>query len=238
MNAFHIGCSSFQERRWKGIFYPEDLPQRRYFEYYATRFDTYEMNSSFYKFPTTARMAQWYEAAPDGFRFAVKAPRLLSHFRKMDNCAVELSDFYNAVTALKEKLSVVLFQFPGQFHYAPERLQRLVGCMSRNVRHAIEFRHESWWREDVLDTLRAHNIAFCGMSYPKLDESPVMTADFLYYRFHGNRRLFYSEYTNEELRDFAEKIKALDPTDAFVYFNNTASAAGVLNALELQQMLG
>jgi len=235
MSEIHIGCSSFQESRWKGIFYPEDLPRRRYFEYYATRFDTYEMNSSFYKFPTPERIKKWYDESPSGFLFSVKAPRLLSHFRKMDNCERELSDFYNAASELNEKLAVVLFQFPGQFHYSPERLEKVTGCLSGNFRHAIEFRHESWWREDVFETLKKTNTAFSGVSYPKLDESPVVTADFLYYRFHGNRRLFYSGYSDDELDDFAAKVKSLKPKSAFIFFNNTAAPAGVENALSLQE---
>lgn len=232
------GCSSFNEWRWKGIFYPEDLPRTKWFSHYCKYFDTYEMNNTFYKFPTARTLTTWYEKAPEGFRFAVKMYKGVTHFKKFNDCERLISEFYTVCREnLKEKLSCVLFQMPPSYSYTPERLELVIKSLDPEFKNAVEFRHVSWWRKEVYDALSENQIAFCSVSYPGLPEDIISTAEMGYVRLHGNKRLFYSGYSWEELQDTYQQMKEKHWQQAFIFFNNTASEEGILNALEFSKML-
>src|ERR1700754_1371162 len=169
--VWHIGCSGFHYRHWKGSFYPPDLAQKRWFEFYATQFSTLELNVTFYRFPRLEVLQTWYDKAPADFRFAVKAPKAITHFKQFHGTVDMLTDFYNTIRAgLQEKLGPVLFQFPPRFRYEPERLERIVAQLDPGFDNVLEFRHPGWWREEVYSALRQRKIAFCGMSPPELAE--------------------------------------------------------------------
>lgn len=228
----HIGCSSFNESYWKGIFYPEDLPRTKWFGFYAENFLTYEMNGTFYKFPTLKIMQNWYARSPEGYLFSVKAPKIITHFKKFTDCGKELADFYTVCReGLQEKLACVLFQLPPSFAYDDEKLKRITNALDPEFRNVIEFRHESWWNETVYKALSDSDIVFCNVSYPDLPESIVKTTKTCYFRFHGNRKLFYSGYSGGELENIRQQISTGGFKQAFVYFNNTASIEGIRNAM-------
>jgi uncharacterized protein YecE (DUF72 family) len=232
----YIGTSSFNTGYWKGIFYPEDLPRSKWFDYYCRHFDTYELNATFYRFPTVKSLQGWYHKTPPHFLFAAKAHKIITHFKKFNDCRQEIDEFYAiASEGLKEKLGCVLFQLPPSFDYSEEKLQSILGYMNGSFKNVIEFRNESWWRQEVYDALAEKNITFSAVSFPKLPETIVKTTATGYVRFHGVPKLFYSQYSAEELRQWLQNIRMQDWNEAFIYFNNTASAAGILNALELQK---
>lgn len=234
---WRIGCSGYHYPEWKGVFYPEDVAQRRWFEYYASHFNTLELNVTYYRFPRLDALRRWKERSPGNFLFTVKAPRHITHFRKFKEAHRMLSDFYELATAgLEEKLGCVLFQFPSNFQYAPDRLERITEMLDTSVHNVLEFRHVTWWQPEVYDLLRSQGVSFCGMSHPTLPDEAIATTDTLYYRFHGVPHLYNSLYATQKLEQVAQEILNLGGRRAFVYFNNTAEGHAIANARQLQDI--
>ena len=236
---WHIGCSGFLYREWKEHFYPDKLPQRLWFEHYASVFDTLELNVTFYKFPQLKYLQKWYDTSPAHFSFSLKVPRLITHYKQMKDCQSLLDDFYSTVEeGLKEKLGCVLFQFPPKFIYTEERLQLLINNVRPGCRNVVELRHASWWDKKIFKVLKDHNIIFSGISHPALQDhqEPVFNNFVSYYRFHGIPKLFYSEYDEAALKAVADQIlKKKTLKEVFVYFNNTATPAAIKNAQWLRE---
>lgn len=235
----HIGCSSYYNYQWTDIFYPKDIGRNKWFEYYCEHFTTYELNGTFYKFPTVKSLETWYRKAPAGFMFSLKVPKVITHIKRLTDCESELAQFYDVCRdGLSDKLGCVLFQLPPSFSYTEERFQLVLNAVNPDFKNVVEFRHESWWRQEVYDTLAKSNITFCSVNYPKLPTEVIATNELAYYRFHGNPRLFYSEYKDEELRAVFDQLMGNKQiSKAFIYFNNTASTAAILNALKLKNWL-
>ena len=161
MIQWHIGCSGFHYKDWKEIFYPKGVPQRLWFEYYCQHFHTLELNVTFYRFPQVSMLKSWYEKSPVYFSFSVKAPRLITHYKKMKDCEKLLDDFYNTVTeGLKEKAACILFQFPPSFDYTLERLEKIINNFKPQFSNVVEFRHISLWNEEVYKKLGKNKITF------------------------------------------------------------------------------
>jgi uncharacterized protein YecE (DUF72 family) len=198
-----------------------------------------ELNVTFYKFPQVAYLENWYAISPDHFSFAVKVPRLITHYKKFNDTERMLDDFYTSIsTGLKEKLGPVLFQLPPQMVYSDETLDAIVKSVNPEFDNVIEFRHASWWIKEVQDKLTERGITFCGISYPKLPEDVIVTTDLVYYRFHGLAKLYYSEYSHKELERVANAIhKNKMANRVFIYFNNTATAAAIENALYIREFI-
>lgn len=236
---FHVGCSGFYNRHWKGVFYPEELRQRDWFQYYASQFSTLEINTTFYKFPEASRLESWYYSSPVDFQFCVKAPRLITHFKKLNECERLFQDFYDAcVSGLRHKLGCLIFQFPPLFKFSPERLELIECSLHKGYKNVVEFRHESWWTEEVYTRLKSSNIIFCTPSHPQLPEQLVTNSNIAYVRMHGKEKMFYSKYTDAELRNLALDLQSRKELDeAWIFFNNTASTAGIENALAFKNIL-
>ncbi|MBF4491327.1 DUF72 domain-containing protein [Flavobacterium sp. MR2016-29] len=233
-NEVLIGCSSFYNRFWKGVFYPENLPSSKWFDYYCQHFNTYEFNGSFYKFPTLRIFENWYNKTPENFIFSVKAPKDITHFKKFNECENLITAFYNVCNlGLKEKLGCILFQFPPSYQFTSERLHQIIDNLDLNFKNVVEFRHESWWNKEVWNAFLENNITFCSVSHPQLPQTIFKDFPLIFIRLHGVPKMFYSSYSTQELVDIKAEIAS---KPAFVYFNNTASEAGILNALELQQL--
>jgi uncharacterized protein YecE (DUF72 family) len=236
---WHIGCSGFYYKEWKGQFYPEKLPQKRWFEFYAQHFDTIEINNTFYKFPEQKLFDNWYVKAMPGFIFSVKVPKIITHLQKFKDTAKLLNDFYIiAREGLKEKLGPILFQLPPSMKYDEGLLQNIISQMNVLYDNVIEFRHISWWRKEVFVALKNANIIFCGVSYPGLISDAVVDLPVAYYRFHGVPQLYYSKYDESFLHRIAEQIARSETSDAYIYFNNTAAGAALENARYLQYLVG
>ena len=239
MSNIHIGTSSIRNSAWQPLFFPEELPSSKWFEYYCEYFDTYEINASFYKFPKVRTMQNWYKKSPTGFLFAVKAPKIITHTKRFIDVAAELDEFY-AVCAegLQEKLATVLFQCPPSFKYSEDRLEIILSSLDYNFKNVVEFRDESWWRPEVYASFSAHGITFCSVSYPMLSDDIITTSDIGYLRLHGVPNLFYSGYDEQQLSDYLTAINNNENIkEFFVYFNNTASVEGINNALALRGLV-
>ena len=232
MKQWFVGCSGFSYKHWKDRFYPVGLPARKWFEYYCEHFNTVELNVTFYRLPTESVFKSWFARSPDDFRFTVKAPRLITHYKKFRNITNEVSNFYGRiVNGLEHKLGAVLFQLHPRYEYSEENLELLVKHLDPAFSNVIEFRHESWWRKSVYDYLKKKNIAFCSISYPKLPDEVVKTADTVYYRFHGVPKLYLSNYSHKFLQRVTSEIKALRKVnDVFIYFNNEIDVHAIENA--------
>lgn len=236
---WNIGCSGFHYREWKGEFYPIGIPQRKWFDYYTQHFNTLEINSSFYRFPTLKLLQDWYNRAPDGFTFSAKVPRFVTHFRKFVETERMLNDFYMLLKeGLQTKTGCVLFQLPPQIIYSKDILDKILTQVNPDFKNVIEFRHESWWRKDVQNILKKHNISFSGVSFPKIAcDDAIVNMLLCYYRFHGVPKLFYSEYDPPFIEKIFNQIACSKKVEtAYVYFNNTASLAALHNAKYFQNL--
>lgn len=239
MIKWHIGCSGFHYKHWKGSFYPEDMAQSKWFAYYCQFFNTLELNVSFYRFPKLATLQNWHTKSPEGFRFAVKAPRAITHYRKFSGVRDMITDFYEVVReGLRDKLGCVLFQLPPNYHYSEERLMRITDNLDNSFLNVIEFRHESWWQDQVYETLKNKNITFCGMSHPDLPKDVVSNTPMLYHRMHGEGMLYASNYDRLQLQNLAAEIKSRDNIEeAYIFFNNDIHTYAVYNAQDLKKII-
>jgi len=225
-----IGCSGFYYPEWRDIFYPKGIPTRKWFEYYCWHFDTVELNGTFYRTPKVSQLKTWHDRSPEEFRFSVKAPRLITHYKKFVNVKSEVSDFYHLVTeGLGEKLACVLFQLPPSFSFSEERLDNIVTALDAAYRNVIEFRHPTWWQKPVYDALQQHNLTFCSISHPSLPGDIIKTGNLVYYRFHGVPELYKSSYSEEELDAVLREILSKHADENYVYFNNTMYGTAIGN---------
>lgn len=232
---WHIGCSGFYYKDWKEIFYPKGVPQRLWFGFYCQHFNTLELNVTFYRFPQTSMLKSWYERSAPDFSFSVKAPRMITHYKKLNDCENLIADFYQTVhEGLKEKTGCLLFQFPPNFHYTEENLEKIIKSLDKRRPNVVEFRHKSWWNKDVYKVLGENKISFSGMSHPSLPDDVIKNTSLLYYRMHGVPQLYKSLYALADLKKIVKAIVESSKTkNAFVYFNNDIGGNAIKNAREM-----
>ena len=237
---WRIGCSGFHYSDWKEVFYPIDLPQRRWFEYYCGYFNTLELNVTFYRFPQLKFLQNWYNISPDNFNFSVKAPRLITHYKRFSDVSRLLSDFYGTIRdGLKEKLGGILFQLPAHMIYSKDLLNKIIDALDPSFLNVLEFRDQSWWKTSVYRELAKKNISFCGISHPLLPDNAVCNTPTVYYRFHGVPDLYYSQYKRKFILQVVDQISNVKKVNrAYLYFNNTATIGAIRNAKFIDRMLG
>jgi uncharacterized protein YecE (DUF72 family) len=240
MKKWWIGCSGFYYKGWREKFYPAGLPMSKWFEYYCQFFNTVELNVTFYRFPKLSDLQSWYQRSPEDFKFTVKAPRLITHYKKFKDAKRPTNDFYRTVAkGLDDKLGTVIFQLHPKTEYSDENLHRIISTLDPAFQNVIEFRHESWWNRTVQNTLKENKITFCGISYPDLPDDVMKTSPVVYYRFHGVPKLYLSSYSNRELQNVSDQIKKYRGVeDVYCYFNNDIEVAAVSNARVLQKLTG
>ncbi|GAA5088585.1 DUF72 domain-containing protein [Chryseobacterium ginsengisoli] len=238
--SLYIGCSGFYNNDWKGSLYPEDAKSKDFLTLYSKEFNAVEINSTFYRKPTAKTLLKWFDETPADFRFFIKIPKTISHEKRLENCKEEISEFCNHIESnLKEKLSGFLYQFPPSFKKLQENIDLILNNIDFNYLNVIEFRHESWWRNEIFNLLKENNIVFSGVSFPgNLSEDVIINhPEILYYRLHGKPILYKSEYSEEFLNILAEKIKK-SQHKTFIFFNNTWGTSAIKNALYLKEILG
>jgi uncharacterized protein YecE (DUF72 family) len=239
LKTAYIGCSGCYYREWKGLFYPEDIPASKWLDYYCLNFSTVEINASFYKFPELKGMQAWYKKTPPEFAFTVKAFKGITHFKKFNGVAEEIKKFYDVISeGLQEKLKSVLFQLPPSLSYTEEILQMILESFDLRYTNILECRHISWWNVEVFKLLKKHKIVFCNISHPVLPEEFIDTGDICYLRFHGNKELYKSNYSEKELQSWADQVEASKTKKLFAYFNNTWGGNAIGNCLTFEKMLG
>lgn len=234
-----IGTSGWQYDDWQGKFYPQNLPRPGWLGFYAGRFSTVEVNSSFYHLPQPETLTRWYQATPPGFFFSLKASRFITHNKKLRDTQEAVARLAELANMLKEKLGAVLYQLPPGLKRNDETLESFLSILPRGVRHAIEFRHPSWFEDGVEKILRRNGVGFCVFDMPGLTSPVTATADFGYVRFHGAESLYASSYTNAELKDWAGRLKALPERvkEVYIYFNNDVAGFALDNAITVRGYL-
>jgi uncharacterized protein YecE (DUF72 family) len=244
-SAIYIGTSGYNYPHWwNEVFYPSDLPQRKWLEFYAVYFETVELNVTFYRLPKKEIFEGWHKRTPKGFSFAVKGSRYITHIRRLRDCREPLALLMEHSSPLKKKLGVMLWQLPSGFRFEKERLEEFCVLLStlprsKSLRHAFEFRDESWFCRDGFRILEEFGFGLClahGSGLPFIEK---VTADFIYLRLHGGDVLYGSNYSDKGLKEWAEKIKKWSDQgkEVFVYFNNDAYGLAVKNALTLKKLV-
>jgi uncharacterized protein YecE (DUF72 family) len=236
-----VGCSGWQYDSWRGRLYPERCPKRRWLEVYAEHFDTVEVNSTFYRLARREAVAGWVSQTPPEFLFAVKASRYLTHIRRLREIEQGIKRFYEPIEPLIEagRLGPVLWQLPENFHRDDERLIGLFELLPPGP-HTIEFRHESWFAPEVMSILRRYGVALTIGDHPSRPfQSYETTADWRFIRFHFGSRGRAGNYSDTEIAEWAERIKAWRRREAiYVYYNNDWNSYAPANARLLMKRLG
>lgn len=233
-----IGCSGFSERSWKGYFYPDELPSKEYLNFYAEKLNAVEINSTFYRRPTPKTLENWRCSTGNDFKFFIKIPKTVTHIKRLNVTSQETTDFcHHIAQGLEEKLGGFLFQLPPSFQYTEENMQKVLESVDPNYLNVVEFRHTSWWNNEVYHQMKNEGVVFSGVSIPKeiSDEVIINHEKFLYYRLHGVPQMFKSEYSDSELEKLSEKINSFKGT-SFIFFNNTFGISGIKNALTLKKL--
>ena len=215
-----VGTSGFQYPEWKGTFYPEDLPASKMLSYYSERFAATEINYSFRRIPSPGTIAKWSSLTPEQFRFSLKAPQKVTHFAKLRTCGETMTYFHSVVTGLGVKLGPVLIQLPPGLKKDAPLLQSFLAELPQTLRVAVEFRHASWFDDEVFETLRLANAALCLAESADLTTPRLVTADFAYLRLRRE------DYGESDLADWAEYLGTQQKPEAFVYFKHDESGVG------------
>jgi uncharacterized protein YecE (DUF72 family) len=236
-----VGCSGWNYGHWRhGVFYPERCPARRWLQYYARRFDTVEVNATFYRLPTVKAVQGWVEQTPADFVFAVKMSRYVTHVKRLRDLPPSIELFYSRIEPLvrSRKLGPVLWQLPPTFHRDDGRLAAALEQLPAG-RHAFEFRHPSWFAVEVIDLLRAKGVALVIGDRPEVHafQTHELTADWTFVRFHAGTRGRRGNYSETELRDWAARIGSWPVTETYCYFNNDWEGFAPRNASRLRALL-
>jgi uncharacterized protein YecE (DUF72 family) len=241
-SAIRVGCSGWNYASWKDEFYG-GLPPRRWLEHYARHFDTVEVNNTFYRLPSRDAVANWERTVPPGFLFTIKASRYLTHVKRLQDLGPGLERFLERLEPLLRtpKMGPILWQLPPTFKRDDERLTAALERLPREQRHCFEFRHPSWFADEIYALLRAHGVALVIGDRPEVKEfqAHVLTASWTVVRFHYGSRGRRGNYSETELREWARRLEDWSrEAEIFAYFNNDWEVFAVRNALRLKQLLG
>lgn len=235
----YVGTSGWSYSSFKGIFYPEDLKSKDWLRYYAQFFNTVEINATFYRTPRATTFKKWYEETPEDFVFSLKAPRIITHLKKLRDIEEPLSRFLKSLEPLKEKAKYLLFQLPPGLKYDREIILSFLRALPKDYKVAIEIRNKSFHTEEFTEILKDFGICLClsdcAGKYPSWYE--VRTANFLYIRLHGSKEIYRSSYEEGELMNLKRKIEEFSPEEVCVYFDNTVYGFAVTNALRFKKIL-
>ena len=232
-----IGCSGWNYADWRALVYPQGLPPSRWLEHYATLFDTVEVNSTFYRLPRREAVARWVEQTPEGFVFAIKASRYLTHVKRLRDVRPGAARFYERLEPLlhSPKMGPLLWQLPGNFRRDDDRLRSALEQLPPG-RHCFEFRHESWFVPEVYELLRSHEAALVIGDHPERPfQAHELTTDWAFVRFHYGRRGRNGNYSERELEEWAQRIDGWrQRAEVYAYFNNDWRGYAVKNGLWLK----
>ena len=234
----YVGCTGWFYWKWRGIYYPDDLPTSEWFHHYAKRLDTVEINASFYSWPTLANVKAWQrQAGKRNFVFTVKVGELITHIKRFRGTKTLIRDFGMIADILGERMGCFLFQLPPSHRYTKARLSAILNQLDPARRNVVEFRHFSWWNETVYAAFRESGTIFCSCSAPRLPDELVGTADDVYLRLHGPERWYRHNYSKDELSKWADRIKVSSAKRAWIYFNNDYEARAPRNAVTMRRLL-
>ncbi|MFN2460753.1 MAG: DUF72 domain-containing protein [Candidatus Velthaea sp.] len=239
MSTIRIGTSGWTYKDWRGRFYPEHLAQRDWLAYYARHFSTVELNVTTYRLPKEADLARW-SAVPRDFLYTVKLSRLITHRRRPGEPQAFVDNYMRAVEPLRPFIANLLAQLPPWLQRDDAALADFLGRLPPQHRYVVEFRHPSWYCEEVYAQLRRTGAALCLHDLAGSVAPHVITSDLLYVRLHGPVRAYAGSYPGKRLLDWASRIRDLSAqvSETYVYFNNDERAFATRNALRLRELLG
>ncbi len=235
----HFGTSGWHYKHWQGNFYPETVSAEKWLSYYAGVFDTVEINNSFYRLPAADTLTDWGAQVPEGFLFAVKAGRYITHMKKLKDSREPVETLFERIDGLGHKLGPVLFQLPPRWRYNAERLEQFLASLPAGYQYAFEFRDHSWQNQDAYTILKKFNAAFCMYHLDGFVSPKVITADFIYIRLHGPEGPYQGDYDVSTLSGWAGAISSwtAEGREVFVYFDNDQAGFAPENAGALKAML-
>lgn len=245
MPELHIGTSGWHYDGWRGSFYPEDLSKDEWLTFYSEKFDTVEVNSTFYRQIKSSTFKKWLSETPKDFTFSIKGNRYITHIKRIQKCRDAVSNFFRNANPFIKKVGskrVVLWQLPPSLKKDLERFEYFLGLLPKEFKHAFEFRHESWKRKDLLKVLKDQDEKEVAVVMQDWKGWPIFKepiGDFVYIRFHGRKKLYTSNYKKDELEEWAGKMRkwSKDGLSIFAYFNNDALGYAPKNASILKDML-
>jgi uncharacterized protein YecE (DUF72 family) len=235
----HIGCSGWNYRHWRSAFYPEGVPVKRWFGFYAESFDAVEINNSFYRSPSPETYEAWAAQAPPGFRYAVKANRFITQAKKLNDCAEPLERVLPPARRLGGALGPILYQLPPSLGLKLDRLEAFLTLLPSDLVHVFEFRHKSWYVPETLALLDAHGAGFVAHDFPGLGSPRWACGKAAYIRFHGGIGKYYGRYSDESLLGWGDWMleQAHGGRPVWAFFNNDGDAAAIQDALTLKAMI-
>jgi uncharacterized protein YecE (DUF72 family) len=232
-----IGTSGWQYSHWKGIFYPEVLKSADWLSFYAQHLNTIEINVTFYRDVRASTYKKWYSTVPDGFLFSLKMSRFITHIKRLKIESTSMTRFMESASFLQDKLGVILIQLPPGLRYDKGLMQNFLEMLDKGFKYTIEVRHNTFINDTFFSLLKEKDIALCiadtAGRFPYCEE---ITAQFVYIRLHGAKRLYASNYSDEELRTWRDRI-LLWGKETFIYFDNDFMGYAVKNAIALKKML-
>lgn len=236
--ALNIGCSGWFYWHLRGDFYPTQMPTSEWFSHYADHFSTVELNAPFYSWPTLRTVETWRKQAEGlDMVYTVKVSELITHIQRFERTQTLVRDFGHIADLLGPRMGCFLFQLPPSYLYSPDRLRNILGQLDPTRRNVIEFRHPSWWNDEVYAAFEQAGAIFCSCSGPRLPDTVVRTADDIYVRFHGIERWYRHDYSHQELAEWARRIRDVHAKRIWIYFNNDFNGYAIKNAAMLREML-
>jgi uncharacterized protein YecE (DUF72 family) len=216
-NQFYVGCSGWSYSAWQGPFYPSNLDSSRWLNYYSNIFDYVEIDSSFYKIPNIFTVKNWSKKTPDSFRFSAKFPKVITHDKRLKDVSRELEYYFHAMLPLQDKTLALLLQLPPSLKITEglESLRHLVPELDNRFRYAVEVRHKSWFSDLAYNFFANNNLCLVWNQLADIQTPPIVTTDFLYIRFIGDRSISEKDFgkiqkdRTEEMHKWANKIKAI-----------------------------
>jgi uncharacterized protein YecE (DUF72 family) len=238
--SIRVGTSGWSYDHWKGLFYPDQLAKSRWFGFYAEHFNTVEVNATFYRRFKDSTYERWRDRAPEGFRYVLKVPRLISHRHRLHDVAELIAEFNRSAQLLGKRLGLLLLQLPPNLPYQPERLDAALHAFASPSLVAVEFRDERWLTEETFSLLRNLGANYCNPDHPDHELTAILTGDVGYLRLHGRRAWYADNYTQEELSSMVETVRKMRQQGAkevYIFFNNDYAAYAPHNASALSQLL-
>ncbi|MGE5123926.1 MAG: DUF72 domain-containing protein [Acidobacteriaceae bacterium] len=237
---YFVGTSGWTYEHWKGRFYPADLPQKRWFEYYASQFASVEINATFYRTFTDQTYHNWRLRAPQGFGYVLKAPRLITHRKYLVDVEADIQNFYRSCKLLEEKFELILLQVAPNMAYDLERLHKALQAFPDPTRVAVEFRRRDWLNSDTLSLLKTLGTTICNVDSPRQELRNDLTSRRAYLRLHGRKQWYSYNYSDTELREIGALALQLAKRGAeriYIFFNNDFEGYAPANARFLQDLL-
>jgi len=235
----YIGTSGWNYKSWKGKFYPGELAQKEWLDYYSKKFNSVEINNTFYQLPKEHTFKNWADHTPKDFIFSVKASRYITHLKKLNECGEAVDKLIEHSSRLKEKLGIFLFQMPANQSKDTGKLKNFLNQLPDKYKYTFEFRHYSWFDDGVFEILDKNNCGVVINSSPDFPFQNIATGKICYIRMHGSKKLYSSKYSNGELKKFAKIIIKYHNKGfySFIYFNNDIHGYAVENADTMQKLI-